>query len=261
MTDEPDKAARPIKAAFILFALLLGACAKQPTTDERLAKIVPSSPTPASESTAAAQPRTITGKVVGVIDGDTIMVLDEQQRQHKVGLFGIDAPESNQDYGSRAKQSLSDLVFGRVVTVTSVAKDMYGRLLSDVTLDGKNINLEQVRRGFAWFYRFYAKELRTEDVTAYRQAEEQARKEKRGLWADSSPTPPWDFRLGMTAKAPGAPPPSTVAGPIVGNRSIKIYHLPNCPDYSKVTARNQVPFKTEAEAQAAGYRKARNCPQ
>ena len=194
MTDEPDKAARPIKAAFILFALLLGACAKQPTTDERLAKIVPSSPTPASESTAAAQPRTITGKVVGVIDGDTIMVLDEQQRQHKVGLFGIDAPESNQDYGSRAKQSLSDLVFGRVVTVTSVAKDMYGRLLSDVTLDGKNINLEQVRRGFAWFYRFYAKELRTEDVKAYDQAEAQARKEKRGLWADASPVPPWEFR-------------------------------------------------------------------
>src|SRR5262245_13956382 len=93
---------------------------------------------------AAAQPQTITGKVVGVSDGDAITVLDADKRQHKVRLIGIDAPEANQDFGSRAKQSLSDLVFGRVVTVTSEAKDMYGRVLGDVTLDGRNINLEQV---------------------------------------------------------------------------------------------------------------------
>jgi endonuclease YncB( thermonuclease family) len=103
---------------------------------------------------ASAQPQTITGKVVGVSDGDTITVLDASNKQHKVRLLGIDAPESNQDFGSRAKQSLSDLVFGKTVTVTSEAKDMYGRVLGDVTLDGMNINLEQVRRGFAWFYRF-----------------------------------------------------------------------------------------------------------
>jgi endonuclease YncB( thermonuclease family) len=103
---------------------------------------------------ASAQPQTITGKVVGVSDSDTITVLDASNKQHKVRLLGIDAPEGNQDFGSRAKQSLSDLVFGKTVTVTSEAKDMYGRVLGDVTLDGRNINLEQVRRGFAWFYRF-----------------------------------------------------------------------------------------------------------
>jgi endonuclease YncB( thermonuclease family) len=93
---------------------------------------------------ASAQPQTITGKVVGVSDGDTIVVLDAGKRQHKVRLIGIDAPESGQDFGQRAKQSLSDLVFGKTVTVTSEAKDRYGRVLGDVTLDGKNINLEQV---------------------------------------------------------------------------------------------------------------------
>jgi endonuclease YncB( thermonuclease family) len=68
---------------------------------------------------ASAQQQTITGKVVGVTDGDTITVLDDQKRQHKIRLDGIDAPESNQDFGSRAKQSLSDLVFGKTVTVSS----------------------------------------------------------------------------------------------------------------------------------------------
>jgi len=81
------------------------------------------------------------------------------------------------------------------------------------------------------------------------------------LWEDPSPTPPWDFRRGKTAKTPGAKPPtSAIAGGIIGNRNSRIYHLSNCPDYNKVSPRNRVPFATEAEAQAAGYRRAKNCP-
>jgi deoxyribonuclease-1 len=56
-------------------------------------------------------------------------------------------------------------------------------------------------------------------------------------------------------------PAATAIGPIIGNRTSKIYHLPNCSDYSKVSERNRVTFKSEAEAKAAGYRKARNCSQ
>jgi deoxyribonuclease-1 len=59
---------------------------------------------------------------------------------------------------------------------------------------------------------------------------------------------------------PGAKPAASATGLIIDNRNSKIYHLPNCPDYSKVTDRNRARFKTEAEAQAAEYRKARNCP-
>src|SRR5262245_3710588 len=89
----------------------------------------------------AAQPTTITGKVVGVADGDTITVLDASNTQHKIRLDGIDAPESAQDFGQRSKQSLSDMVFGKVVTVTSGKKDRYGRTVGKVTLDGRDINL------------------------------------------------------------------------------------------------------------------------
>lgn len=143
-----------IKATFILFALFLS---------------------------ATAQPQTITGKVVGVSDGDTITVLDAGKRQHKIRLTGIDAPESDQDFGSRSKQSLSDLVFGKTVTIISSGKEHRGRTLGKVTLDGRDINLEQVNRGFAWFYRQYARELRRDDATAYELAESRAKAEKRGL--------------------------------------------------------------------------------
>ena len=112
-----------------------------------------------------------------------------------------------------------------------------------------------------WFYRAYQAELPANVAVVYGLTETRARQEKRGLWIDPSPTPPWDFRRGKTAKTQGVKPAATAIGPIIGNRSSKIYHLPNCPDYSKVSERNRVPFKTEAEAQAAGYRKARNCPQ
>jgi hypothetical protein len=113
----------------------------------------------------------------------------------------------------------------------------------------------------AWFYRAYQAELPANVAAVYGLAETRARQEKRGLWADAAPTPPWDFRRGKTVKAPGVKPAATAIGPIIGNRNSKIYHLPNCPDYSKLSERNRVPFKTEAEAQAAGYREARNCPQ
>jgi endonuclease YncB( thermonuclease family) len=93
---------------------------------------------------AAAQPQTITGKVVAIADGDTLTVLDASNRQHKIRLDGIDAPESSQDFGSRAKQSLSDLIFGKTVSVISSKKDRYGRTLGKVTIDGRDINLEQI---------------------------------------------------------------------------------------------------------------------
>jgi endonuclease YncB( thermonuclease family) len=128
------------------------------------------SPTPTliaeSAPTWKPQPQTITGKVVGVSDGDTITVLDASNTQHKIRLDGIDAPESAQDFGQRSKQSLSDLVFGKTVTITSGKKDRNGRTVGKVTLDGRDINLKQLNRGMAWFYRAYAKELSNNDATA-----------------------------------------------------------------------------------------------
>ena len=135
-----------------------------------------------------------TGKVVGVADGDTITVIDASKTQHKVRLAGIDAPEKAQAFGNRSKQSLSDMVYMKDVTIETNKIDRYGREVGKVLLDGKDINLVQILRGMAWFYVDYQRELSEDDRRLYREAEESARSENKGLWADKSPLEPWDWR-------------------------------------------------------------------
>ncbi|PHM20672.1 MAG: nuclease [Curvibacter sp. PD_MW3] len=134
------------------------------------------------------------GKVVGITDGDTITVLDEQKTEQKVRLAGIDAPEKNQAYGQRSKQSLSALIFGKVVMVETNKRDRYGRNVGKVLLADQDVNLEQIRRGMAWFYREYKRELTTSDQRKYDETESEAKAGQLGLWSDLSPTPPWTFR-------------------------------------------------------------------
>jgi micrococcal nuclease len=132
----------------------------------------------------------LTGKVVRIADGDTLTLLVDRE-QVKIRLYGIDAPEKAQPFGNRAKQALSELTFGKSVRVEAKGKDKYKRTLGRVFVDDTDVNLELVKRGMAWWYRHYApkdKELA--------QAEEEARRAKRGLWADAKPIPPWEWRKG-----------------------------------------------------------------
>lgn len=137
---------------------------------------------------------TISGTVVGVADGDTVTVLDDGKVQHRVRLLGIDAPEKAQDFGSRSKQSLSGLVFGRRVMVEYAKEDQYGRVLGKVRVNGVDANLEQVRAGMAWHYKQFEREQAPKDRVAYAAAEAQARAKLIGLWSMKDPTPPWDYR-------------------------------------------------------------------
>lgn len=136
----------------------------------------------------------LTGRVVGVSDGDTITVLDTNHMQYKIRLAGIDAPESKQAFGSRSKQHLSSLVYNRQVLVEWNKLDRYGRTVGVVLVDGHDANLEQVRAGMAWWYRQYAREQTPDDRRFYESAEQEARAAKRGLWADPAPVPPWAWR-------------------------------------------------------------------
>jgi endonuclease YncB( thermonuclease family) len=132
--------------------------------------------------------QTIAGRVVGVSDGDTITVLGDGNQQSRVRLSQIDAPEKRQDFGQASKQSLSDLVYGKVVTVEVETIDRYGRKVGKVLFAGTDVNLEQVRRGMAWVYRQYAHD------PAYYRAENDARSARRGLWSQPNPIPPWQYR-------------------------------------------------------------------
>ena len=135
-------------------------------------------------STAHAAP----GLVVGVTDGDTVTVLDQDLRQTKCRLYGIDAPEKRQAFGERSKQALSDLVYRREVDVLVVDRDRYGRSVCRLTLDGQDVNRQMVAAGMAWVYRKY-----TQDA-GYLAAEAAARARRAGVWSDPEPVAPWEFR-------------------------------------------------------------------
>jgi endonuclease YncB( thermonuclease family) len=135
-------------------------------------------------SSAAAD---ITGKVIAVNDGDTITIVHERQ-QIKVRLLEIDAPEKAQPFGNRSKQSLSNLCFGKTATLVSNNKDRYGRTLARVYCNGIDANAEQIRLGMAWVYDRYVS-----DRELYK-LQNEAKVNRRGLWHDENPIPPWDWR-------------------------------------------------------------------
>lgn len=137
---------------------------------------------------------TMHGRVVGIADGDTLTVLDQDRAAHKVRLSGIDAPEKSQPFGSRSKQSLSELAYGRTVSVEWQKRDRYRRVVGKVIEGRRDVNLEQVRLGLAWWYRKYQSEQTIQDRDRYNQTEAEARTAGRGLWEDSKPIPPWEWR-------------------------------------------------------------------
>lgn len=134
------------------------------------------------------------GRVVGVSDGDTLTVLDAVHEQHKIRLVGIDAPEKKQAFGTASKENLSILVFDKTVTVEWFKRDRYKRILGKVLSDGRDVNLEQIRAGYAWHFTRYQADQLPMDRQLYGKAQKECRIAGLGLWRDPMPVPPWDFR-------------------------------------------------------------------
>lgn len=131
---------------------------------------------------------TLTGRVIRIADGDTLTILADGNRQVKIRLEGIDAPERGQDYGTKSMAALAEMVSGKVVHVYATGTDKYGRTLGLVEVDGTNVNLKLVEDGWAWHYKKYNGQEK------FATAEKAARTAKRGLWAHASPMAPWDYR-------------------------------------------------------------------
>ena len=141
------------------------------------------------------------GTVVGVTDGDTLTVLDGENRQHRLRLAEIDAPERGQPFGTGAKACLSNLCFGERLEVTVHSIDRYGREVATVRKPGgppgaDSVNLAMVRAGYAWAYSRYTRDPRI------RLAEEEAMSAGRGLWSGPFPVPPWEWRRAKKLPVP-----------------------------------------------------------
>jgi micrococcal nuclease len=213
-------------------------------------------------------------RVVSVLDGQTIAVL-HSNRTERIRLNGIDCPGKGQAHSKGAKHAASALVFGKEVTLETHGLDKYGRTVADVILpDGTNVNHELVKEGWCWWYRKYAP-----GNVALEELEKEARDAKKGLWADPAPVPPWVYRKARRRQALdpsdltprgtpalAAPQKNVSTGPearlypIIGNRQGRIYHRPDCPNYSQISPRNRIVFKSASHAEALGYRFSEKCP-
>lgn len=139
-----------------------------------------------------------TGKVMKVKDGDTVVVAPEDGGQfYTCRLYGIDAPETDhgrkpgQPFGEESSKELKKLILGQIVEVVRTGQKTYKREVCIISKDGVDVNLEMVKRGYAWAYTHY---LKRPYASEYINAENEARAKKLGLWKDNNPTPPWEFR-------------------------------------------------------------------
>ena len=178
-------------------------------------------------------------RVIGISNGDSIVILTADKTQHRIRLWGIDAPETGQEFGSRAKQTASGLAFGKTVKILPRDKDRYGRTVAEVILpDGRSMNREMVRQGMAWWYRQFAPH---DAELAGLEAAAKAAPRTMGP-AESGPA------LGLPAWG-GLP---QTAG-VVGNRRSWLFHMPSCRGAAIMSKQNRVEFGNAAEAEKAGY--------
>lgn len=147
---------------------------------------------------AFANNLTIEGKVMQVKDGDTVVIAPVEDGQFfTCRLYGIDAPETakrgrhGQLYGEEAKKELKQLVLGQNITVELTGAKTYNREVCRIKKANIDVNLEMVRRGYAWAYKQY---LKRPYASEYLSAEDEARSKRLGLWQQANPTPPWEFR-------------------------------------------------------------------
>jgi endonuclease YncB( thermonuclease family) len=131
---------------------------------------------------------TFKAKVIVVTYGDTIVVLADNNQQIKIRLEGIDCPESNQDFGERAKQATVKLCFGKEVLVQKTGEDQYGRTLAYIYVGDLCVNKQLLSLGMAWHFKKYNKDQELARL------EIEAREKKIGLWSQPNPIAPWDFR-------------------------------------------------------------------
>ena len=130
----------------------------------------------------------LSGIVTEVQDGDTLTLVN-WQATYKIRLADIDAPEWKQEYGKDSRASLFHMCGLKLATAETRGEDRYGRTLATLTCAGIDANAEQVKRGWAWVYIQYAP--KNSPLCAL---EREARLEKRGLWVDDEPVPPWEWR-------------------------------------------------------------------
>ena len=131
------------------------------------------------------------GKITGIIDGDSLRIMRPGFGEVELRLYGIDAPEFKQAFGRAAKKHLASVLSRHMATIKTLDRDKHGRSVVILWQNGRNVNEIMVRDGYAWVYRRYCRESFCHDWLRF---EKDARLKKLGLWQEEEPVPPWEFR-------------------------------------------------------------------
>ncbi len=140
---------------------------------------------------------TFPAELVRVLDGDSLIVRDARGGEVEIRIHGIDAPERRQPYSNASRRALSERLSEAELVVEPYTRDRYDRVVAKLTVDGRDLGLEQIEAGLAWHYKQYAEEQSRKDRQLYAAAEDRARTGRLGLWADREPVPPWEFRQSL----------------------------------------------------------------
>lgn len=203
-----------------------------------------------SRAVQAGQASRFEARVVTVLDGDTFEVVTTDRRRVRIRLEGIDCPERGEPFSNVARSFTRQLAFDRTVQVEVRDVDRYGRLVARVTSEGKDLSQALVAAGLATHYTVFRFDPRLEET------ERRARAERRGMWAQGLPHPPIAER-GSSPSTPRAVVAPDLAGPFYGNVSSRVYHAPTCRNARCKNCTRE--FRTQEEAQAAGFRAAGDC--
>jgi len=158
---------------FLLLSLFASSC--QETQAQQ--------PTPKSDYIEIVE-----GRVINVKDGDSFTIVDKDDKFHEIRLSHVDTPEKKQAFGRKAQLYTFNFTFGKIVTAYVESKDRYHRKISEVLVEGENLNEGIIRNGLAWHFKKYSKS------NLYGNLELAARNKKAGLWIDTNAKPPWEFR-------------------------------------------------------------------
>lgn len=204
---------------------------------------------PARRAPLPRQP--FVAKVLAATDGDTLR-LRHEGRTLKVRLHAVDAPEKAQPHGRAAWLFVVAKALNKMARVTPKKRDRYERLVAKITIDKKDLGEQLLSAGLAWHYARYDKSERLARL------QREARGAKIGLWADPSPTPPWDWRRARRGKKPPKElPRAKGAVHYRGNTHSKVFHHRSCSNFDCRNCR--ATFSSTGAALKAGYRPHRRC--
>lgn len=135
--------------------------------------------------------------VVAVLDGDSLTArceVDGQAAVLQVRVAQIDAPERGQPFSQRSRQALIALCREQPARLRTAGEDRFGRTLAEVECQGRDVGAAQVEAGLAWVFERYASNPALSSLQAA------ARDDRRGLWRDAAPQPPWEWRAARRAR-------------------------------------------------------------